>query len=152
MKKRVLSVLLALVLVVGMSVPAFADGGGLSLTILEQVKTFVIRLIVPPDEYFYDKLDELNEITTDKFGGVAQLHDMLNEFMESLQMPQSAGLVFSLPDDYFSDGYRGFSINMFAMAGPYINLLRGVLNAACCIMTAILCYHKLRTFFSEGVA
>ena len=40
-------------------------------------------------------------------------------------------------------------MDFFGSATPYLQFLRAFLTATCFILTAIVCYNKLRKFFTE---
>ncbi len=107
------------------------------------------NIFVPKEDYFHNKLKHLNDLVNDRFAGLGHLYLMLNDFFKRLNNPKAASLTFTLPENYFFKGSGGFTGDLLYSARPYIELLKGVLNGAVCIYTAIVCYHKLRKFFSE---
>lgn len=159
--KAFILLLLSLVMVISLSIPAFgeiasestpstyAEASGGIFSGITDIYQAVKNIFVPREDYFHNKISELNEIAQDRFGGLAYLYLMLDSFFKTLNSSTPAGLSVSLPDNYFFYGYHGFSFNLLHSAAPYINFLKSVLNAVCCLFTAIACYHKLRTFFTE---
>lgn len=113
------------------------------------IANFIKYLFVPSENYFHNRLSKLNGLCNQKFGGLAQLYQTLNDFFGKLSNPAPASLDFTIPDNFFWQGYSGFSMNFLQSAGPYLNLLRSVLTAAFFLLTVIVCYHKIRTFFTE---
>lgn len=145
-----MGIFLVLLLAVSLSVPAFAadgeSGGGIDMT-------FFKSLFVPAPNYFYNKVQQLNEKVNEKFGGLAYLYQMLDNFFTTLKNPPaSSALAVSMPDNFLYKGYRGFKYDLFgaSVVKPYVSMLRKVFTGFCCLLTGIACYHKLRTFLSEG--
>ena len=114
-----------------------------------EIANFVKSLVVRPANYFHNRLAKLNGLVNEKFSGLGQLYQVLNDFFYKLGSTAPAGLTIKMPDNFLFPGYRGFSMNFFGAALPYIRFLRSFLTAACSIFTVIVCYHKLRTFFTE---
>ena len=145
--KRFISICLILILCIVLSVPAFAADAG-----DQQTNTnFIKGLFVPADNYFQNKMQVLNDKVNAKLGGVAYLYNMLHSFFTTLDSgAPDVSLNFAMPNNYFFSGYKGFNYNVLHSAKPFINLLKDVLSAACYLITGIVCYHKLRTFFSAS--
>lgn len=116
---------------------------------LADVYQAVKNIFVPKEDYFHNKLNHLNNLVNDRFAGLGHLYLMLNSFFKRLNNPKEASLTFTLPENYFFSGSGGFTGDLLFSARPYINMLKAVLNGTVCIYTAIVCYHKLRKFFSE---
>ena len=114
------------------------------------VANFIKYLIVPEPEYFHNRLYYLNTLVNSKFGGIAQLYNTLEDFFTKISSVKTAGLTFSLPNNYFFKGYKGFDFDILTMAYPYISLIRSVFSGFIFLITVIACYHKLRTFFNTG--
>lgn len=113
------------------------------------IANFVKSLVVPPANYFHNRLAKLNGLVNAKFSGLGQLYQILNDFFYKLGSPAQAELSIRIPNNFLFPGYRGFSMNFFGAAQPYIRFLRNVLTASCSIFTVVICYHKIRTFFTE---
>lgn len=153
--KKLLAVLMILVLLFALAVPSLAASEDKEKppTFFHYLADLFKSIFVPSDHYFYNKVAQLNDNVNKKLGGVAQLYHIIENFFKSLDMPDAeANLSFSLPDGWYYDGYKGASVNLFAMAKPFIRLLRDVFNVGLCILTAVACYHKLRGFFTEQEA
>ncbi len=120
-----------------------------SVLSLADVYQAVKNIFVPKEDYFHNKLNHLNNLINDRFAGLGHLYLMLNSFFKRLNNPKEASLTFTLPENYFFSGSGGFTGDLLFSARPYINMLKAVLNGAVCIYTAIVCYHKIRKFFSE---
>ena len=73
----------------------------------------------------------------------------LNDFFYKIGNPAPADFKVKIPDNFLFQGYRGFSMDFFGSATPYLQFLRAFLTATCFILTAIVCYNKLRKFFTE---
>ena len=116
---------------------------------LADVYQAVKNIFVPKEDYFHNKLNHLNNLVNERFAGLGHLYLMLNDFFKRLNNPKEASLTFTLPENYFFAGSGGITGDLLYSARPYINMLKGVLNGVICIYTAIVCYHKLRKFFSE---
>lgn len=115
------------------------------------IANFVKSLVVPPANYFHNRLAKLNGLVNEKFSGVGQLYQILNDFFYKIGDPASADLTLRIPNNFLFSGYRGFSLNFFGAATTYISFLRTFLTACVSVFTVIVCYHKLRTFFTgEG--
>lgn len=150
LKKRnvVVFLSLALILALVLNVTAFAVEGGI-LGTLADLKAFFVRLIVPDKNYFHNALGAISAHANERLGGVAYLYHMINNFFNELRYAPTAGLSFSLPNNFFFRGYRGMNFDFLASAKPYVDFIRNVTTAAYCIFIGICCYHKLRTFFNE---
>lgn len=145
--KKLISICFTLMLLLSLSIPAFAvDAED------EQANTsFIKSLFVPSDNYFQNKMQVLNDKVNAKLGGVAYLYNMLQSFFTTLDSgAPDVGINFSLPNGYLYNGYKGFKYDFLYTAKPYIKLMKDVLTAACYLITGIVCYHKLRTFFSAS--
>mgnify|MGYP001028454877 CR=1 FL=1 len=155
MKKRKTGFYLALLLIAAcvLLVPAFAADGGKhwwdAFSWFGEIANFVKSLVVPPANYWHNRLALLNSMVNAKFAGLGQLYRTLDDFFRRLSDPAAGQIIASIPDDFLFRGYRGFSMNFFGAAAPYIRFLRAVLSGACFLFTAIVCYHKVRTFFTE---
>ncbi len=153
--KRLTAVFLMIILLFSFPLSAAAAGRDTipvspsSVLSLADVYQAVKNIFVPKEDYFHNKLNHLNNLVNDRFAGLGHLYLMLNSFFNRLNNPKEASLTFTLPQNYFFAGSGGFTGDLLYSAKPYINMLRGVLNGALCIYTAIVCYHKLRKFFSE---
>ena len=153
--KRLASVFLIALLLVSIPFPAEAwemeavPVSASSVLSLADIYQAAKNIFVPKEDYFHNKLKHLNDLVNDRFAGLGHLYLMLNDFFKRLNNPKEASLTFTLPDNYFFAGSGGFTGDLLLSARPYINMLRGVLNGAICVYTAIVCYHKLRKFFSE---
>lgn len=115
-----------------------------------EIARFFKRLVVPEPNYFHNKLGALSQHINERLGGVSYLYQMINNFFKQLKNVPDVSLAFSLPDNFLFPGYRGFSYNFFESARPYVKVFRDVATATCYLSTAIICYHKLRTFFQQG--
>lgn len=113
------------------------------------IANFVKYLVVPPPNYFHNRLAKLNGLVNEKFAGLAQLYQTLNDFFYKIGDPAPVDFKVKIPDDFLFQGYQGFSMDFFAAATSYLQFLRAFLTAACFILTAIVCYNKLRKFFTE---
>ena len=130
---------------------AAAEGGHWwdAFSWLGDIANFIKYLIVPPENYFHNRLALLNNMVNEKFGGLGQLYQTLNDFFIKLSDPAPASLAFTMPNNFLWSGSSGFRVDVFQCAAPYISLLRGFLTAAFFLLTVIVCYHKIRTFFTE---
>ena len=113
------------------------------------IANFVKYLVVPAPKYFHNRLAKLNSLVNEKFAGLGQLFQTLNDFFYKIGDPAPADFKVRIPDDFLFQGYRGFSMDFFGSAAPYLRFLRAFLTAACFILTAVVCYNKLRKFFTE---
>lgn len=153
--KRITAALLIATVLLCLPPPAFAMEqpsalvSSPSVLSLADVYQAVKNIFVPKEDYFHNKLNHLNNLINDRFAGLGHLYLMLNSFFKRLNNPKEASLTFTLPENYFFSGSGGFTGDLLYSARPYINMLKAVLNGAVCIYTAIVCYHKLRKFFSE---
>lgn len=135
-------------------VPAFADDGSDghwwdAFSWFGDIANFAKSLIVPPENYWHNRLAKLNGLINTKFSGLGQLYQTLNDFFRKLADPAQIQFKISIPNNFLFSGYRGFSIDFFGAAAPYIRFLRSVLSGSCFLFTIIVCYHKIRTFFTE---
>lgn len=113
------------------------------------VANFIKSLVVPPENYWHNRLSKLNSLVNEKFSGLGQLYQVLNDFFYKMGDPAPAELILKIPSNFLFPGYQGFSMNFLGAALPYLRFLRGFLTACCSVFTVIICYHKLRTFFTE---
>ena len=153
MNKKLLP-LCFLLAVLLLAVPAFAadSSGGHwweAFGWFKEIANFFKFLVVPPENYWHNRLAKLNSLVNTKFSGLGQLYRILDQFFRVLADPAPAQLVVSIPDNFFFQGYQGFSMDFFASAAPYIRFLRSALSGSCFLFTIIVCYHKVRTFFTE---
>lgn len=114
------------------------------------IANFVKSLVVPPPNYFHNRLSKLNALVNQKFAGVGQLYQILNDFFYKLGDPAKANITLRIPNNFLFSGYQGFSVNFFGAAAPYIKFLRAFLTASFSIFTVVVCYTKVRTFFTEA--
>lgn len=115
-----------------------------------EIANFVKSLVVPPANYFHNRLSNLNNLANQKFSGLGQLYQILNDFFYKLGDPADAAMTVRIPNNFLFAGYQGFSLNFFGAASPYIKFLRAFLTASFSIFTVIVCYTKLRSFFTEA--
>lgn len=152
-KKIFFGVLFGVCIFCVMAVPAYATESGShwwdTFSWFGDVANFIKSLVVPPANYWHNRLALLNGVVNEKFAGLGQLYQTLNDFFFKLGNPASAELRFAIPDNFLFSGYRGFSMNFFGAAAPYIRFLRSFLSAGCFIFTVVICYNKLRIFFTE---
>ncbi len=155
MRKRKLGFYFVLLLIAAcfLLVPAFAADGEKhwwdAFSWFGEIANFIKSLVVPPANYWHNRLMVLNNMINAKFAGLGQLYRTLDDFFRRLSDPAAGQLVAIIPDDFLFRGYRGFSMDFFGAAAPYIRFMRTVLSASCFLATAAVCYHKVRTFFTE---
>lgn len=113
------------------------------------VANFIKALVVPPSNYFHNRLARLNGMINAKFAGMGQLYQTLDQFFRKLADPAPIAIPFRIPDNYLYKGHHGFSVDIFAIVSPYLRFLRSCLTACCFLFTVVICYHKIRTFFTE---
>ena len=106
-------------------------------------------LFVPADDYFVRKSAQLSAHANEKLGGVADLYHMINDFFSAFDQARTSSFIVSIPDNFYADGSRGFALNVFSWGTSIIRVIKAILTAAVCLITAIACYHKLRKFFKE---
>lgn len=141
--------LMALLLLCSFGLPVLAatgeSGSGFTFgTILE----FIKGIFIPSKDYFHTQISRLNDKVNEKLGGLGYLYRTIDNFFDGLgSSTANADITFTLPNNYFYRGYQGMSIDFLTSARPYLKVFKDVLTAACCIFTAIVCYHKLRTLF-----
>lgn len=144
--------LLAALVLMGLSIPAFAADGSSrgALSWFSDVGIFLRDVFVPDGNYFNDQLSLLNDHINSRFAGLGELYQMLNHFFKVLNNPPPITINLTIPNNFLFSGYRGTRVSFLPMIKPYLSFIRDVLTAAACLLTAIICYHKLRTFFTEG--
>lgn len=146
--RLILPVLLAVLL----TVPAAADAPAPAAaedSFWGGIGTFFVNLFVPADDYFVRKSAQLSAHVNEKLGGVADLYHMINDFFDAFDQARTSSFYFSIPDNFYADGSRGFALNVFSWGTSIIRVIKAILTAAVCLITAIACYHKLRKFFKE---
>lgn len=126
-------------------VSTVSDGGFTFSSILD----FVKDIFVPKDNYFNNQIAKLNNNVNKKLGGVAYLYKMVESFFSTLQTAPSTDYTVSVPNGFFGSGYKGFDLDFFHMAKPFINLMRAVITAFICIGTAVVCYRKIIKLFEK---
>ena len=151
MRKKIFTVFLAVLVLAFASVPAFAADGSSRgvLSWFSDVGGFIRDIFVPDGNYFNNQLSLLNDHINSRFAGLGELYQMLDNFFKTLRNPPPISLSLTIPTNFLFPGYRGTRVDFLTSAKPYFNLMRDILNAAVCLLTAIVCYHKLRTFFTE---
>lgn len=116
----------------------------------DNLQGFVEWIFLPSADFFPNQIQELQDKVNQKMGGVVYLYNMVRNFFSGLKnTTRSAALNFSLPDNYFFNGYKGMSIDFLSSGAVYIKLLRDVANVLICLVTAFVCYRKLTAFFSD---
>ena len=151
-KKLVLAAIVILALLALAIVPAYAEETTHwwdAFSWFKEIANFIKALVVPPENYWHNRLAKLNGLVNAKFSGLGQLYQTLNDFFYKLGDPTPAEFKFRLPDNFLYPGYKGFSLDIFSITGPYLRFLRSFLTACCFVFTVIVCYHKIRTFFTE---
>lgn len=151
-QRKLLVLALAVLVFLALAVPAYADDPTPwwdTFSWFGDVANFIKSLVVPPPNYWHNRLAKLNGLVNAKFAGLGQLYQVLNDFFFKLGDPAPAQLRFRVPDNFLYPGYKGFSLDLFSITTPYLRFLRSFLTACCFVFTAIICYHKIRTFFTE---
>lgn len=153
-QKKFLSLLLVVFAVFALVIPAYASETTErhwwdAFSWFGDVANFIKSLVVPPANYWHNRLAKLNSLVNAKFSGLGQLYQTLNDFFYKLGDPAPADFKFRIPDNFLYPGYKGFSLDIFSITTPYLRFLRSFLTACCFVFTAVICYHKIRTFFTE---
>lgn len=151
-KKKWLAAAVAILVLLILVVPAYAKETTHwwdSFSWFGDIANFIKSLVVPPENYWHNRLAKLNGLVNQKFSGLGQLYQTLNDFFYKLGDPTPAEFKFKIPDNFLYPGYKGFSLDIFSITTPYLGFLRSFLTACCFVLTIILCYHKIRTFFTE---
>lgn len=142
--RLILPVLLAVLL----TLPAAADApapAAAESSFWGGIGTFFINLFVPADDYFVRKSAQLSAHANEKLGGVADLYHMINDFFDAFDQARTSSFYFSIPNS----GITGANVDLYFVAAPLIRVIKAILTAFICLITAIACYHKLRKFFKE---
>ncbi len=150
--RKIVSLILPVLLAVLLTVPAFADSPAPAVedgSFWGGIGTFFVNLFVPADDYFVRKSAQLSAHANEKLGGVADLYHMINDFFDAFDQARTSSFYFQHPSGFFTPGSPGFNINLFNGVEPVIRVIKAILTAAVCLITAIACYHKLRKFFKE---
>lgn len=158
MKRRLIFFLFVFILSLSLASPVFASdtgtgeepGGGFTF---ETIGEFIKGLFIPDDDYFTNKTTELNNAFESKVGGLLRLSNLLSSFWNDLGK-QSQGFIFSLPSGHFFGSSAALNINLFGFehSSSFLTLIRGVGNTFIILLTAIVCYHKLRTLLAKDGA
>lgn len=141
------AVVLVIVLLFSFSVTAFALGDIFGSE--GHIANFLKKLFVPDKNYFHNQLADLSRHFNNKFGGIAVLYLTLNNFFQRLNDVSSVTFALDVPNNFLYRGYQGMSIDVFTAAKPFVDFLRTVLTTSALILTAIVCYKKLLSFFRE---
>ncbi len=150
--KKIVSLILPVLLAVLLTIPAAADAPAPAAaedSFWGGIGTFFTNLFVPADDYFVRKSAQLSAHANEKLGGVADLYHMINDFFDAFDQARTSSFYFQQPNGFFTPGSPGFRINVFSSVESIIRVIKAILTAAVCLITAIACYHKLRKFFKE---
>jgi len=79
------------------------------------IANFIKALVVPPENYWHNRLAKLNGLVNAKFSGLGQLYQTLNDFFYKLGDPALAEFKFQIPDNFLYPGYKGFSLDFFQL-------------------------------------
>ena len=76
------------------------------------------------------------------------------DVQDLLDISYSQGFIFSLPSGHFFGSSAALNINLFGFehSSLFLTLIRGVGNTFIILLTAIVCYHKLRTLLAKDGA
>ena len=150
--RKIVSLILPVLLAVLLTIPAAAEvpaPAAAESSFWGGIGTFFVNLFVPADDYFVRKSAQLSAHANEKLGGVADLYHMINDFFSAFDQARTSSFIVSIPDNFYADGSRGFALNVFSWGTSIIRVIKAILTAAVCLITAIACYHKLRKFFKE---
>lgn len=144
MKKRFI-VVLSLLMIFSFSVPAFANSGE---TVTSSFN--IVDIFVPSNNYFDEKISDLNAAVNKKLGGIGYLYQVIKTFFSYLNNPPSSGgeLSVIVPDN-FIPGSEGITLNLFSHAAPFVDLFRGAVSCFIILVTAISCYKHLIKLFEK---
>lgn len=139
--KKVIVVLSVILL---LSAPVFAssgsnDNGGF-------FDSF-IGLFVPDENYFENKIEELNNRVNQKLGGLGYLYKTIESFFKNLNAAPSSEVDITLPNS-FSSG-KPIKVNLFGMGSSFLPIARGAITCFMLLITAVVCYKKLITLFEK---
>lgn len=134
-----------------MSDPETEEGGGILGFLSDfwnKLKDFFIGLFVPEDGYFQQWYQSLKTAVDKKLSAISALYNGLTGFFNSLS-GRTTSIVLEIPANHFYAGSPSVSADIFEKLGSVLSFLRGVLTGAIVLFTAIICYKKLVTIFSE---
>lgn len=147
-RKR-LFVLLPVCLFFCFSCVAFATDRHITDSFFAPITDFIKWLFLPSDNYFHNQLQKLSELFYARLGIFTYLYKLIRDFFAGFASLPTSQLVFSLPDDYFFTGFNGMSVNLLSTVNPYVKFLRDVLNAFCCVTTAVVTFKHIQVMFKD---
>ena len=126
------------------------DGGilGFLKGFWDKLKDFFVGLFVPEEGYFQQWYQSLKTAVDKKLSAISALYNGLTGFFNGLS-GRDVFVVIEIPANHFYSGSPAVSADIFATLGSVLSFLRGVLTGFVVLLTAIICYKKLVTIFSE---
>ncbi|MDD3022268.1 MAG: hypothetical protein PHX61_15030 [Alphaproteobacteria bacterium] len=126
------------------------DGGilGFLKGFWDKLKDFFVGLFVPEDGYFQQWYQSLKAAVDEKLSSISALYNGLTGFFNGLS-GRDVSVIIEIPANHFYSGSPAVSADIFATLGAVLSFLRGVLTGFVVLLTAIICYKKLVTIFSE---
>ncbi len=127
------------------------DGGGLLgflSNFWDNLKDFFIGLFVPEEGYFQHWYQSLKIEVDEKLSAISALYNGLTGFFSNLS-GRDVSLVLEIPANHFYNGSPFISADIFENLSSVLSFLRGILTGFIVLSTAIICYKKLVTIFSE---
>lgn len=92
-QRKLLVLALAVLVFLALAVPAYADDPTPwwdTFSWFGDVANFIKSLVVPPPNYWHNRLAKLNGLVNAKFAGLGQLYQVLNDFFFKLGDPAPA--------------------------------------------------------------
>ena len=126
------------------------DGGilGFLKGFWDKLKDFFIGLFIPEEGYFQQWYQSLKTEVDKKLSAISALYNGLTGFFNGLS-GRDASVILEIPANHFYDGSPAVSADIFDKLGSVVSFLRGILTGFIVLFTAIICYKKLVTIFSE---
>ena len=131
-----------------------SSSGGSSSSLVSGLTNFyqaVKNIFVPREDYFHNRLSDLNKLAQSRFGGFAQLFFIFYDFFNELKNATSSGMVLSIPAGFFGS-HAAIEVDFLntSVVRVFVGFIYVLCNSLVCLGTAIVCYKKIHRFFTDS--
>lgn len=125
------------------------SGEGWLGNLLDGIKNILKDFFLPSDDYLSGWYDEIRDASSEKFGAIFELYEILREAGSSLEASGggSSSFIWSIPANKMFEGSPAISVDVFETAVPYFSKLKGWFTVIIVITTAIICYRRIVAVF-----
>ena len=125
------------------------SGEGWLGNLLDGIKNILKDFFLPSDDYLSGWYDEIRDASSEKFGAIFDLYEILREAGSSLESSSggSSSFIWSIPANKMFEGSPAISVDIFKTAVPYFSKLKGWFTVIIVISTAIICYRRIVAVF-----